>query len=113
MPIVADSYGAPQEAGGPAQVAGAGVSDVVIATDGMLRGHRDWAGGCAAHDTVSTVGLVRHTSMSTWTHHLRARLLALSLVHDLQVRMSHATGHKQSTLLLIGPSIAAAHSVLE
>lgn len=39
--------------------------------------------------------------------------LALSLVHDLQVRMSHATGHKQSTLLLIGPSIAAAHSVLE
>lgn len=74
VPIVADSYGAPQEAGGPAQVAGAGVSDVVIATDGMLRGHRDWAGGCAAHDTVSTVGLVRHTSMSTWTHHLRARL---------------------------------------
>lgn len=36
MSIVTHSYGLSQEAGGPAQVAGAGVSDVVIATDGLL-----------------------------------------------------------------------------
>lgn len=35
--IVADSNGAAEEAGGPAEVAGAGVSDVVIAADCLLR----------------------------------------------------------------------------
>lgn len=34
--IVADSNGASEEAGGPAEVAGAGVSDVVIAADCLL-----------------------------------------------------------------------------
>lgn len=72
MSIVADSYGASQEAGGPAQVTGAGVCDIVIATDGLLGGHRDGAGGCAAHDTVSTVGLVSHAGVGTRTHHFRA-----------------------------------------
>ena len=38
--------------------------------------------------------------------------LALSLVHDLQVWVSHAAGHQQSTLILIRLSIAAAHSML-
>lgn len=37
---------------------------------------------------------------------------ALSLVHDLQVGVSHAAGHQQNTLVLIRLSIAAAHSVL-
>lgn len=70
--VVADSYGAAKEAGGPAEVAGAGVSDVVIATDCLLRWHGDWARSCAAHDTVSAVGLISHTGVSTWTHHVGA-----------------------------------------
>lgn len=137
MAVVADSYGAAKEAGGPAKVAGAGVSDVVIATDRLLRRHGYWARSCAAHDTVSTVGLVRHTGVGTWAHHIGARLCAMheekvrrkkveyfcfcaeqlrveiaktryilltftvSLVHDLQVRVSHAAGHQQSALILI------------
>lgn len=99
--VVADSYGAAKEAGGPAKVAGAGVSDVVIATDRLLRRHGYWARSCAAHDTVSTVGLVRHTGVGTWAHHIGARLFTVSLVHDLQVRVSHAAGHQQSALILI------------
>lgn len=110
--VVADSYGAAQEAGGPAEVAGAGVSDVVIATNWLLRRHGYWARCCAAHDAMSTVGLVSHTGMSTWTHHVGARLFTLSLVHDFQVGVSHAAGHEQSTLFLIGPPIAATHSML-
>lgn len=99
--VVADSYGAAEEAGGPAEVAGAGVGDVVVATDGLLGQHGYWARSCAAHDTVSTVGLVSHTGVGTWTHHVGARLFAVSLVHDLQVRVSHAASHQQSTLILI------------
>lgn len=70
--IVADSYGATEEAGGPAEVAGAGVGDVVIATDCLLSQQWYWARSCAAHDTVSAVGLVSHTGVGTWTHHVGA-----------------------------------------
>lgn len=37
---------------------------------------------------------------------------ALSLVHDLQVRVSHAAGHQQTTLIFVCLPIAAAHSML-
>lgn len=72
--IVTHSYGAPQEAGGSAEVAGAGVGDVVVATDRHLGLQRYWAGGCAAHDTVGTVSLICHTGVGTWAHHIGARL---------------------------------------
>lgn len=74
MAIVADSYGAAQEAGGAAKVARARVGDVVISTDGLLRRHGYWARCSAAHDTVSTIGLVGHTGVSPRTHHVGARL---------------------------------------
>jgi len=80
--IVTDPYGPTQEAGGPAEVAGTRVSDVVIATNGQLRGHGYRAGGCATHHTVGTVGLVCHAGLSARTHDVGARLFALSLVHD-------------------------------
>lgn len=70
--VVADSNGAAEEAGGPAEVAGAGISDVVIATDCLLRQHGDWARSGAAHDTVSAVGLVGHTGVGPGTHHTGA-----------------------------------------
>lgn len=70
--VVADSNGAAEEAGGPAEVAGAGVSDVVIAADCLLRQHGDWARSCAARDTVSAVGLVSHAGVGTGTHHAGA-----------------------------------------
>lgn len=38
--------------------------------------------------------------------------LALSLVHDLQVRVSHAAGQQHGTLILVRLSIAATHSML-
>lgn len=38
--------------------------------------------------------------------------LALSLVHDLQVWVSHAASHQQSALILICLPIAATHSML-
>lgn len=72
MAIVADSYGAAEEAGGPAEVAGARVSDVIIATDLLLGRHGDWAWCSTAHDTVSTVGLVGHTGVGSWTHYVGA-----------------------------------------
>lgn len=37
LAVVADSYGVAEEAGGAAEVAGAAVSDVVVATDWLLR----------------------------------------------------------------------------
>lgn len=74
--IVTDSNGAAEEAGGPAEVAGAGVSDVVIATYCLLRECWDWARSCATHNTMSTIGLVSHTGVGTWTHHVVARLCA-------------------------------------
>lgn len=101
MAIVADSYGASEEAGGPAEVAGAGIGDIVVATDCLLRRHRDRARRGAAHDAVGAVGLVGHAGVGSWTNHAGARLLAVSLVHDLQVRVSHAAGHEQSALILI------------
>lgn len=70
--VVTDSNGASKEARGPAEVAGAAVGDVVIATDLLLRWHRYRARGCAAHDTVSTVGLVSHTGVGTGAHHVGA-----------------------------------------
>lgn len=76
MTVVTDSNGAAEEAGGPAEVAGAGVSDVVIATDCLLRERWDLARSCATHNTVSTIGLVSHTGVGTWTHHTGARLCA-------------------------------------
>lgn len=101
MAIVADSYGASEEAGGPAEVAGTRIGHIVVATDRLLRRHRYRARRGAAHDTVGAVGLVGHAGVSSWTNHAGARLLALSLVHDLQVRMSHTAGHEQSALILI------------
>lgn len=91
--VVADAYGAAEEAGGPAEVAGARVGDVVIATDCLLSQQWYWAGSRAAHDTVSAVGLVGHAGVCAWTHHVGAGLFAVSLIHDLQVRVSHAAGH--------------------
>lgn len=99
--VMADSYGAAEEAGGPAEVAGARVGDVVVAADGLLGHHGYWAGGRAAHDAVGAVGLVGHTGVGTRAHHVGAGLFAVSLVHDLQVRVSHAAGHQQGTLILI------------
>lgn len=126
-----DSYGVAEEAGGPAEVAGARVSDVVITADGMLGRHGYWASCGAAHDAVSAVGLVGHAGVSPWTHDIGARLctrqkegisaaeglrakelslqgartgeltFALSVVHDLKVRVSHTARHKQGTLILI------------
>ena len=72
--VVADSYGATQEAGGPAEVAGARVSDVVVATDLLLSRRGDGARSRTAHDAVSAVGLVGHTGVGTGTHHAGARL---------------------------------------
>lgn len=83
MAVVADSYGSTQEAGSPAKVTGTGVGDVVIAADGLLAGHGYGAGHGAAHHAVGTVGLVGHTRVGTRAHHVGARLLALSVVHDL------------------------------
>lgn len=74
--VVADSYGAAQEAGGPAEVAGAAVGDVVVATDGLLSEYGHWAGGGAAHDAVGAVGLVGHAGVGARTHHVGAGLCA-------------------------------------
>lgn len=112
MAVVADSYGAAEEASGPAEVTGAGVGDVVVAADRLLRRHGDWARCCAAHDAVSAVGLVGHAGVSPRAHHVGARLFALALVHDLQVWVSHAAGHQQNTLILICLSVTAAHRML-
>lgn len=68
--VVTDAYGASEEAGGPAQVAGALVGDVVISTDQLLGRYRRWAGCGPAHDTVSTVGLIRHAGVSSRAHHI-------------------------------------------
>ena len=38
---------------------------------------------------------------------------ALSLVHDLQVRVAHAVGHEQGALVRVGPAVAAAHGLLQ
>ena len=70
--IVSNSYGVAEEAGGPAEVAGTKISHVVIATDRLLRQHGYWTRCSAAHDAVSTVGLVSHTGVSSWTHHIGA-----------------------------------------
>lgn len=72
--VVADPDGAAQEAGGSAEVAGAGVGDVVIAADGLLRlaGYGAWHG--ATHDAVSAVGLVGHACVRSWTHNVGAGL---------------------------------------
>lgn len=134
--VVADADGAAQEAGRPAQVAGAGVGDVVVAADGLLGQHGDGAGGRAAHDAVGAVGLVGHAGVGAGTHHVGAGLcgerrrkgsvfwgasggtwrgaltLAVSLVHDLQVPVSHAAGHQQGALVRVGFPVAAAHGVL-
>ena len=69
---VSGSYGMPQEAGGPPQVTGAGVGHVVVATYWLLSRHGDGAGRGAAHDAVSTVGLVSYTAVCSWTHHVGA-----------------------------------------
>lgn len=81
MAVVADSYGAAQEAGGTTEVAGAGVRDVVVPTDGLLRRHGYRARHRAAHDAVGAVGLVRHAGVSPRTHDVGARLCAR---HDSQ-----------------------------
>lgn len=72
MPIVTDPYGSTQKAGSPTQVAGAWVGNVIIAADGLLSDHGHGAGRSAAHDTVGTVGLVRHTGMCTRTYDIWA-----------------------------------------
>lgn len=70
--VVADSYGTAEEAGGSAEVAGAGVGDVVIATDWLFGWEGYWARGCAAHDAVSAVCLVCNTGVGTWANHVGA-----------------------------------------
>lgn len=70
--VVADSYGAAQEAGGPAEVAGARVGDVVIATDLLIGRHGYRARSGSAHDAVCTVGLVGHTGVGSRTHYIGA-----------------------------------------
>lgn len=55
-------------------MAGTGVGDVVVATDGLLGQHGDGAGGGAAHDAVGAVGLVGHTGVGTRAHHVGAGL---------------------------------------
>lgn len=70
--VVADSYGAAEEAGRPAEVAGARVRDVVVATYGLLRRQGYGARHGAAHDAVSAVGLVSHASVCSRTHHVGA-----------------------------------------
>lgn len=110
--IVSDSYGAATVAGGPAELAGALISDVVIATDLLLERHRCRAWRGAAHDAVSAVGLIRHAGLGSRAHNIVAWLFALSLVHDFQVWVSHAASHKQGTLIPVRPAIAAAHSML-
>ncbi len=72
--IMADSYGSTQKTGSPTQVAGAWVSDVIVATDGLLSDHGHWAGCSAAHDAVGTVGLVRHAGMCSRTYDIWAGL---------------------------------------
>lgn len=72
--VVTDAYGASEETSGPAQVAGALVGDVVVSTDQLLGWYGCWAGRSPAHDTVSTVGLIRHTGVSSRAHHICARL---------------------------------------
>lgn len=67
-----NANGAPTEAGGPAQVAGAGIGDVVVATDGLLCDQGQWAEGSAAHDTVGALCLVCDTGVSAWAHNLGA-----------------------------------------
>lgn len=42
----------------------------------------------------------------------RALTFALSLVHDLQVRVAHAPRRQQGALVLVRPPVAAAHRVL-
>lgn len=110
MAVVADSYGAAEEAGGPAEVAGAGVSDVVVAADLLLRRHGDWARSRAARDTVSTVGLVSHAGVGAWTHHVGARLCAR---HDKKKQIN-----KCDILLLcrtpyIGNQLVKSHLLLQ
>lgn len=74
MAVVADAYGASKEAGGPAEVARALVGDVVVSTDQLLRRHGCWARCGAAHDTVSTVGLIGHAGVGSRAHDVGARL---------------------------------------
>lgn len=72
--VVVDANGVAEEAGRPAQVAGAEVGDVVVAADGLFGQHGGGAGGRAAHDAVGAVGLVGHTGVGTRTHHVGAGL---------------------------------------
>lgn len=69
---MAHSYGAAEEAGGTAQMAGTWVGDVIVAADGLTIDHGHRALSCAAHHTVGTVGLVCHTGVGTGTHHIGA-----------------------------------------
>lgn len=72
--VVTDADGAAEEAGRSAQVAGAGVGDVVVAADGLLGQRGDGAGGRAAHDAVGAVGLVGHAGVGPRAHHVGAGL---------------------------------------
>lgn len=74
MAIVAHTDGAAQEAGGAAEVAGAGVGDIVVPADGLLRHYGDGTRRRAAHDAVGTVGLVCDAGVCAGTHHIGARL---------------------------------------
>lgn len=72
--VVAHANRAAQEAGGAAQVAGAGVGDVVVAADGLLGHHGDGTRCRAAHDAVGAVGLVGDAGVCAGTHHVGAGL---------------------------------------
>lgn len=98
---MADPYGSTQKAGSPTQVAGTGVGDVIVATDGLLSDHGHRAGRSAAHDTVGTVGLVRHAGMRPRTYNIGAGLFAFPLIHNLQVRVTSAASHQECALVFV------------
>lgn len=70
--IVSDSYGAATVAGGLAELAGALISDVVVATDFLLERRRCRTWNVAAHDAVSAVGLIRHAGEGSRAHNIEA-----------------------------------------
>lgn len=61
-------------AGGSPQVARRGVSDVVVAAEGMVQAGGLRAGGCPAHHAVGTACLVHHAGVGARTHHAGAGL---------------------------------------
>lgn len=104
-----DSYRSSQEASGSSEVTGGGIGDVVVPAQHVVGGKRHWAGRGAAHDTMGTASLVYDTRMSPWADHIGTGLLALSIVHDLQVRLSATFVCNQLTFILVRVPIRATY----